>query len=208
MKSNKLKEICYRIAEIENDLMFGQIDFSYDRLLTVMGAGHPADILDSILAPVFWPASVDANVNDEAVRILYKNLTTFKNDFRIKELTPIISDLRALLEENGVEIAAPKMKLVELKKRYIGKTLDKGKLRSAGEVWNLELENGKLNGHFYWRDERHTYYDEFSIAVDEEMIITDIDPLRTHISNNGIKPCRYTLTHNGEFNKLLKAATD
>ena len=101
-----------------------------------------------------------------------------------------------------------RLSIEELKKTYIGKTIYEDKLQKAGDVWNLTITDGKLCGHFYWNDERHTYYDDFEIAVDETMKILDISPLDTNTADGGgIEPCRYTLVHNGVFDQLLKAAT-
>ena len=45
-----LYDICTEIAEIEDGLYYGDIDFSYDNLMSAMKPGHPADILDDILS--------------------------------------------------------------------------------------------------------------------------------------------------------------
>ena len=207
MKS--LKEICRDIAEVEGGLMEGWIQFRYDRLLTVMGAGHPADILDDILAPVFWPVQSGEEVSISDVSKLYYGLLEFKSGFDVAELIPMINDLKEYLQSNGAAVGGERIKHEELKKRYVGKTLDKEKFRKAGDVWNLEVKDGHFIGHYYWNNERHRYFDEFSIAVDENMTILGIERLQTSTADGGyINPCRYTLVHNGEFDKLLKAATE
>ncbi len=42
----------------------------------------------------------------------------------------------------------------------------------AGDVWNLRMADGKLEGHFYWNSERHRYFDEFCIIKDVENVIS------------------------------------
>ena len=208
MDNGALKNICMRFSMIEGELMFGGIDFEYDRLMTVMGAGHPADMMDSILSPVFWPVQAGEEVPVDDVVRLYKEMNEFKNSFKIKEIEEPLTELKALLEEDGVEIYPSKIKFDALKEEYVGKTIDMDKLKKAGDVWNLEIRDGILEGHYYWNGERHRYVDQFHIAVDENMHILDIMPLRTCTADGrGWEPCRYLLIHNGAFDQILKKAT-
>ncbi len=204
----ELSKICDDIIQIEEDLMYGEISFSYDTLMTVMGAGHPADILDGILSPVFWPVQSGKTVENDLVLKLYKDIVRFKNSFKVKELSPVISELEEYLKAEGIEVKPPRISHEEIKRRYVGKTLDKEKFRAAGDVWNLEVKNGVFTGHFYWNNDKHTYYDNFRITVDDSMKIFDIDKLDTCTADGGyVDPCRYTFEHNEEFDKLLKSAT-
>ena len=49
-----LKEICDMVLEIEEGLMYGSISFEYDNLMCAMKSGHPMEILDEMLATIFW----------------------------------------------------------------------------------------------------------------------------------------------------------
>ena len=48
-----LDEICDEIMDIEEALLYGEISFTYDRLMSAMKAGHPMEILDGIIAEIF-----------------------------------------------------------------------------------------------------------------------------------------------------------
>ena len=204
-----LKEICLKIADLEGDIMYGAVSFSYDKMMSAMGCGHPAEILDMILAPVFWPVIRDRDVEISEVKNLYSQLISYKNSLQVAELGPLIEELRIYLQENGVEMDIQEIEMDDLRERYIGKTFNMSKFESTGDVCNLEIKNGRIRGHFYWNSEECKYYDEFSIHVDENLTITEIDPLETKdVDEYGTNPCEYTLVHNGQFDILLKAATE
>lgn len=52
MKS--LYDICEMVIDVEEGLMTGEVSIVYDNLMSAMRPGHPMEILDSILAEIFW----------------------------------------------------------------------------------------------------------------------------------------------------------
>jgi len=100
----KLYDICMEIAQIENGLAEGEIRFSYDKLMSAMKPGHPADILDDIFGDVGNAVYLKKEVPKEKVKELLKKLKEFKKCFKVKELAKPISDLDAYLKEIAISV--------------------------------------------------------------------------------------------------------
>ena len=88
-----LRDICEKIIDIEEGLMYGQINFQYDALMSAMKPGHPMEILDQILAEIYFTVLSDKEPSKEELENVIKNLKDFVKCFKVKELKPIIKDL-------------------------------------------------------------------------------------------------------------------
>lgn len=95
----KLFDICDEVAQIEGGLMYGTIDFAYDNLMCAMKCGHPAEILDDILADVFWTSHDGGEPTEEAITELIEGLEDYKKCFKVKELAKPIRELKKYLED-------------------------------------------------------------------------------------------------------------
>ena len=93
-----LCNICDEISVIVEKLSYGQISFEYDNLMSAMKLGHPADILDDILALVAWDVFTGNTPEREKVDQMLRELKKFKRFFKIKELNSVIKDLTLYLE--------------------------------------------------------------------------------------------------------------
>ena len=92
-----LYDICKMIAEIEEGLAYGEIDFTYDRLMSVMKPGHPADLLDEILSLIGWDVFKGETPEHDTIEQVYEQLKSFKATFKIKELKKPIDALEEYL---------------------------------------------------------------------------------------------------------------
>ena len=85
-----LLDICQKVIEIEGGLLNGEISFVYDNLMSAMKGGHPMEILDDILANIFWDVQAGREPSEKALKKTLKELKSFKRAFKIKEvLEPI-----------------------------------------------------------------------------------------------------------------------
>jgi hypothetical protein len=98
MKNNTLYDICHRIGEIEEKLMYGEIEFSYDKLMSAMKCGHPAEILDDVLSIIGWDVFAGKEPPIEKVEETLEGLKTFQATFKVN-LKGIIKDLNEYLNE-------------------------------------------------------------------------------------------------------------
>ena len=151
-----LKSICMEIAEIEADLMYGRIPFSYPRLAAAMKAGHPAEILDDILSPVGWPALAGKEVPDEVILEMLEGLKSFAEDFEVPKLNVPITHLMEYLGKEG-EIYTPSRL-----DRFIGEILDVCEF-DTGESYGESCDDGEL----FWTETIEVYFDE-DIDIQEE----------------------------------------
>ena len=90
---NSLRDICQMIAEIEEGLAYGEINFTYNRMMCVMKQGHPADILDEILSIIGWDVFKGETPEREKIEEVYNELKQFKSCFKVKELSQPIEAL-------------------------------------------------------------------------------------------------------------------
>lgn len=218
--SKSLNEICDHLMEIEEGLMYGQINFHYDALMSAMKPGHPAMILDSIMAPVFLPTLYGNDVEIDKVIKLHDDLSDFMGSVKVKELRQVIKELKTFIKcnsENEVfHDAEPQMTLKDIRKKYIGKKIDLSNL--SGDVWNRENKNGNISFHFYfnnWDEERGatgTFMDHVDMSCDDSNTVTYIAPLycekQTSASfrRSTFEPCRATKMHYEEFDNVLSTA--
>ena len=95
----ELYEIYADIAKISDGLMENKIAYTYDALMGVMGACHPSDALDMILAKIDWDSpSPDMNKTSEAL----DELIEFNKCLNIKELKAPINKLKKFLTSNKI----------------------------------------------------------------------------------------------------------
>lgn len=95
-----LNEICTEVAQIEEGLMYGDISFSYDRLMSAMKPGHPADLLDDVLSMIGWDVFAGKEVDVSRVEEWLKALKDFKKTFKIKELAKPIKHTEEYIRDN------------------------------------------------------------------------------------------------------------
>lgn len=89
----KLDRICRDLADVEMGLMEGTIDFSYDKLMSAMKPGHPCEIMDGILANIYYPAMRGQEPPMDVMEKTLKNLQTFGKAFSIKEINKPLKEL-------------------------------------------------------------------------------------------------------------------
>ena len=95
----KLIDICGEIVDVENGLLNGTIDFTYDNLMSAMKGRHPMEILDDILADVYMPLVSKKPVSDMQIEVLISKLTDFQKNFKVNLRKPI-KKLKEYLEEH------------------------------------------------------------------------------------------------------------
>ena len=99
-----LEEICESIVDVEEGLMLGTISFSYDNLMSAMKPGHPMEILDSILAQIYFDAINGKEPNLKTVKKVYDELTEFKSCFKVRKLAKPIKELAEYIKQRENEI--------------------------------------------------------------------------------------------------------
>ena len=94
----KLENIMIEIAEVENELAYGGIDYELDRVGLALRQ-HPADILDSIFAPIGNRIYIlgEDSVSKEELKDFLEQLIFFKDNFQIKEMEKPINHLSTYL---------------------------------------------------------------------------------------------------------------
>lgn len=101
-KMLSLPDICEEIIEVEEGLMYGTISFAYDNLMSAMKPGHPMEILDSILAEIYFE-SHKPDIDIQKVKNVVSNLKDFKKCFKVKELTTPIKHFEAYIKQREQE---------------------------------------------------------------------------------------------------------
>ena len=89
----RLDRICSNLAEVEMGLMNGEINFHYDNLMSAMKAGHPCEIMDSILSKIYYPAISGKEPPMETMEETLAELTEFGEAFAIKEIKQPLKEL-------------------------------------------------------------------------------------------------------------------
>ena len=84
-----LYEICMEVAEVERKLDYGEIPFSYDNLMCAMKPGHPVEILDDVLATIFYDVSAGKTPDLKKVKKTLSGLERFQRTFKVDLKTPI-----------------------------------------------------------------------------------------------------------------------
>ncbi len=89
----KLEQICEEIVDIEEGLMIGSIMFKYDNLMSAMKAGHPMEILDGLLAKIYFTVMGGKEPPMADLEVTLKNFRGFKKEFAVKEMSKPIKEL-------------------------------------------------------------------------------------------------------------------
>jgi hypothetical protein len=98
MENGKLYNICKEIAQIEEKLMYGEIEFSYDNLMSAMKCGHPAEILDDALSIIGWDVFAGKEPPIEKIEETLKGLKRFQKTFKV-DMKEIIKNLQEYIDE-------------------------------------------------------------------------------------------------------------
>lgn len=88
----RLYATCREIAEIEEKLYMGQIDFEYGKCMSAMKPGHPAEILDEILAIIGWDVYAKKVPALDKVKETIDGLKTYQQTFSVdisKQITAL-----------------------------------------------------------------------------------------------------------------------
>ena len=93
-----LYDICMEIAEIERKLDYGEIPFTYDNLMCAMKPGHPVEILDEVLATIFYDACADKTPDLKKVKKTLSGLEEFQRTFKV-DLKKQIKELKIYIKE-------------------------------------------------------------------------------------------------------------
>ena len=85
-----LYDICMEIAEVERKLDEGEIPFSYDNLMSAMKVGHPVEILDEILATIYYDVVLAGKTPPmEKVKETLSGLKRYQRTFKVDLKKPI-----------------------------------------------------------------------------------------------------------------------
>jgi hypothetical protein len=93
-----LSEICAEIAEIERKLDYGEITFSYDNLMCAMKPGHPVEILDDVLATIYYDVIAGKTPDIKKVKKTLSGLVSFQRTFKV-DLKKPIKELKEYIKE-------------------------------------------------------------------------------------------------------------
>lgn len=94
-----LYDICKKVAEIEEGLTYGEIQFEYNKLMCARKPGHPADLLDDILSQIGWVVFGGKDVSLERVKEWVRDFKAFKTSFKIKQLSAPIKHAQEYIKE-------------------------------------------------------------------------------------------------------------
>ena len=100
-----LEKICEEIVDIEEGLMFGTIMFQYDNLMSAVKPGHPMEILDSILANIYFTVLGGQEPTIEKMEETLKNFRGFKSAFAVNEMNKPIKELSEYIEARKLGMA-------------------------------------------------------------------------------------------------------
>lgn len=95
---DKLYATCREIAEVEEKLYMGQIDFEYGKVMSAMKSGHPADILDEILSIIGWDVFAKKAPPIDKIRETIDGLKTYQQTFKV-DLKKQIKSLEEYVSE-------------------------------------------------------------------------------------------------------------
>lgn len=98
-----LYDICMEIAEIERKLDYGEIPFTYDNLMSAMKPGHPVEILDDILSPIFYSATAGVKPPLKKVKSTLSGLKRFQKTFKV-DLKKQIKDLEQYINDESRDL--------------------------------------------------------------------------------------------------------
>lgn len=89
----RLDEICEHVLAIEEGLLYGSIAFKYDNLMCALKPGHPMEILDGLLAKIYFTVQEGEEPTMEEMEETVKSFKEFKEAFGVKELSKPIKEL-------------------------------------------------------------------------------------------------------------------
>ncbi len=89
----RLEKICENVVDIEEGLMYGTIPFTYDNLMSAIKPGDPMEILDSLLANIYFIVMSGKEPPIQKLEETLKNFKGYKNAFQVKEMSEPIKDL-------------------------------------------------------------------------------------------------------------------
>ncbi len=101
----ELERICEEVIDIEEGLMFGTILFRYDNLMSAMKPGHPMEILDSILANIYFTVSGGKEPSMAKMKETLKDFKGFKSAFDVKEMSKPIKELSDYIKARELGMA-------------------------------------------------------------------------------------------------------
>ena len=84
-----LYEICTEISMVEEKLIDGEIEFTYDNLAQAMKMGHPADILDDILSHIGWDVQKGDEPSQKKIKETIRGLEKFQRTYNVDLQLPI-----------------------------------------------------------------------------------------------------------------------
>ncbi len=85
--------------------MFGTILFRYDNLMSAMKPGHPMEILDSLLANIYFTVMGGKEPPMEKMEETLKDFKGFKSAFAVKEMSKPIKELSDYIKARKLGIA-------------------------------------------------------------------------------------------------------
>ena len=97
-RPQSLQSICNEVISIEEKLMYGQISFQYDNLMCAMKPGHPMEILDNILARIFFTVMDGKTPSMEDLTATLEEFKAFKDVFGVKQMSKPIDHLEAWIK--------------------------------------------------------------------------------------------------------------
>lgn len=100
-----LEKICEEVVNIEEGLMFGTILFRYDNLMSAMKPGHPMEILDSLLANIYFSVMGGKEPSMEKMEETLKSFRSFKSTFAVKEMNKPIKELADYIKARKLGMA-------------------------------------------------------------------------------------------------------
>ncbi len=89
----RLEKICEDVIDIEEGLMYGAIMFKYDNLMSAMKPGHPMEILDGILANIYFTVLSGKEPPMDKLETTLKDFKGFKKAFDVKQMSKPIKEL-------------------------------------------------------------------------------------------------------------------
>ena len=104
----RLEQICQEVIDIEEGLMFGTIMFRYDNLMSAMKPGHPMEILDSLLANIYFTVIGGKEPPMAKLEETLRNFKGFKKAFEVKEMNKPIKELSDYIKARKLGIASKK----------------------------------------------------------------------------------------------------
>lgn len=101
----QLSAICEKVVDIEEGLMFETIQYQYDNLMSALKPGHPMEILDSLLANIYFDVMGGHEPPMEKMEETLKMFRGFKESFAVKEMGKPIKELDEYIKARKLGMA-------------------------------------------------------------------------------------------------------